>query len=162
MKQTIARNLGCASGLGWILLVAGLLFLSALLWNQVRLAVWGKTAEGIVTEVTTRVSYGSSPRKSGESLESYHQRTGATVSHDLHIRFTTESGVTTDIVTLSTFGHELREGDRVKLIYLPADPARAEIHSVKQLWLPMIVGFVVSVTCLGGGFYLRRTVRSLA
>ncbi|MCB1233229.1 MAG: DUF3592 domain-containing protein [Verrucomicrobiae bacterium] len=160
MSRTIEANQRRAPVLGGILLIAGLFFLGALIWNQGRLAVFGKITEGVVTEVTTRVSYGSSPRKAGESMESLSQRSAPAVTHDLHLRFTPENGEPVDIVTVSTFGHSLKEGDGVKLIYLPGDPAHAEIYSARQLWLPMIVGSIVSTLCLWGGVFLRGKRKS--
>lgn len=161
MKSVVARNQGCASVLGWILLALGTFFLGALLWNQVRVAVFGEVTDGFVEKVTTRVSYGSAPRRPGESLESNRDRSGGGVAHDLHIRFPTSGGKEVGFTTVSTFGHELAEGDAVRVIYLPHQPEKAEIYSPKQLWLPTLTGTIVTAIFLGGGIYLRRTMSSI-
>lgn len=147
--------------MGWVLLAFGLFFLGALLWNQARVAVFGIVTDGIVEKVTTRVSYGSSPRRPGESMESYRDRSGGGASHDLHIRFSTTDGEEVGFTTVSTFGHELNEGDPVRVIFLPNQPEKAEIYSPKQLWLPLVTGTIVTAFFLGGGIYLRRTMNSL-
>lgn len=160
-NHALQKNRGCLSALGWILLAAGV-FLGALLWNQVRLVVLGQVIDGAVTEVTTRVTYGGGgSRKPGESMDSYGQRSRASITHELHVHCAPEGAEPFDFVTTSTFGHELKAGDSVRVIHVPGSPKSAEIYSDKQLWLPMVVGAFVSFSCLGAGIFLRRLVGGL-
>ena len=160
--KQLQQNRGCFSAVGWILLAFGVFFFGALLWNQGRLVAFGQVTDGTITKLTTRVSYGGgSSRRPGESLESYRNRNRPSISYDLHVTYTPEGGEPFEFKTTSTFGHELQKGDSVKVIYVPGSPKSAEIHSAKQLWLPMVVGFIVSSGCLAGGIFLRRLVKRI-
>ncbi|MBL9152969.1 MAG: DUF3592 domain-containing protein [Verrucomicrobiales bacterium] len=161
--QSLQQNRGCFAAGSWILIAASVFFFSALMWNQGRLVAWGRTTDGTITKVTTRTTYGgSSSRRPGESLENYRKRNTASTSYDLHVRYTPEGAEPVEFKTTSTFGHELKEGDSVKVIYLPGSPKRAEIYSAKQLWWPMVVGGIVTLVSLVGGLLLRRLVKRIA
>ena len=164
MNRNLAlqQNRGCFVAGSWILIAASIFFLSALLWNQGRLVVWGRTTDGVITKVTTRTTYGgSSSRRPGESRESHRERNRPSTSYDLHVRYTPEGAEPFEFKTTSTFGHELKEGDPVEVIYLPGSPKSAEIHSAKQLWWPMVVGGIVTAVSLTGGLLLRRLVKRI-
>lgn len=66
-----------------------------------------------------------------------------------------------DFKTVSTFGHDLKVGDAVKVIHLVSDPGFAEIYSAKQVWLPLGVGIIVTTVCGGLGWFLRRIARRM-
>ncbi|MCB1094703.1 MAG: DUF3592 domain-containing protein [Verrucomicrobiae bacterium] len=160
MNSTKDDRRGCALPAGFIFLAAGLFFLGATLLGEARLAVFGEKTEGVVTKVTSRVSYSSSPRKKGESHASYQDRSGPSVTYVLSVAFTTAHGSPEAFDTVSTWGHEMKEGDTVEVVYLPKHPATAEIYSARQLWLPLAVGSVVTLTTLGiGGMLIRKGIR---
>jgi Protein of unknown function (DUF3592) len=162
-NHPLAKNRGCFSFVGWALLLGGAFFLTMAVL-QTRLPLFGKTTDGLITKVTERVksSQSSSKRYPGESDSDYRERTRRVgISYDLHVRFTPEGGAPTDIETSSTFGKELNQGDAVKVIYLPSNPTNAEIHTTKQLWLPLLTGYIVSFLCLGGGWFLRMLTKSM-
>jgi hypothetical protein len=144
---------------GIVLLAAGFFFLGALIWNQGRLAIFGKRADGVVREITETTRTSATTRRDGESLQAYRERSRRKgTRYTLRVQFTPEGGAPAEFSTTSTFGHTLEKGGMVRVIYLPGDPAGAEIDSARQLWLPMAVGFIVSAVCLGGGALLiRRT-----
>lgn len=142
---------------GIILLVAGVFFLGAVIWNQGRLALFGKRADGVVQEIIETTQTSAASRREGESLQSYRERSRRkSTRYTLRVQFVPEGGAPAEFSTTSTFGHDIMEGGKVRVVYLPGDPAGAEIDSAKQLWLPMAVGFVVSAVCLGGGTVLLR------
>jgi hypothetical protein len=161
--HALQQNRGCFAAGSWILIAAAVFFFSALLWNQGRLVVWGRQTDGTITKVTTRTTYGgTTSRRPGETEESYRKRNKASTSYDLHVRYTPEGSEPFEFKTTSTFGHELKEGDRVEVIYVPGSPKRAEIYSAKQLWWPMVVGCIVTAVSLTGGLLLRRLVKRIA
>ena len=162
-NHPLAKNRGCFRFVSWALLLFGILCLGRLVWD-LRLAVTGSIADGAITKITMRTSYGGSSgrRRDGESEESYRKRTNrASTSYDLLVRFTPQGGEPRDFQTVATFGHDAKVGDAVKVIYLPGDPGSAEIYSAKQVWLPMAVGFIVTTLCLGGGWFLRKLTKSM-
>lgn len=162
MNKAFQQNRGCFSVFSWLLLLAGAFFLSVVIFKDLRLALFGKTADGVITKVTERVSSSrsSSKRNPGESESAYRERTRRVgISYDMHVRFTPEGGAPVEFKTGSTFGHEHKQGDAVKIIYLPGNPSRAEVHTTKQVWMPIGVGFVVSTLCLFGGWFLRQLVK---
>ncbi len=159
LDHALSQNRGCFRFIGWALLLGSVLFVGRFVFD-LKLAVTGRIADGAITKVTKRTSYSSTSRRNGESNASYNGRSGASTSYDLTVRFTPEGGTNTEFVTTSTFGHELKEGDTVKVIYQASQPTQAEIYSAKQLWLPLCVGFVVSAFSLGGGLFLLWSLRA--
>ena len=161
MSNPLQKNRGCFSVLSWVLLVAGAFFLSVVIFKDLRLALFGKPADGVITKITERVSSGGSGRqRQGESDAAYRERKRRVgISYDMHVRYTPEGGEPVEFKTSSTFGHEHKAGDSVKLIYLPSNPMRAEVNTTKQVWLPIGVGFLVSAFCLFGGWFLRMAVK---
>jgi hypothetical protein len=148
---------------GWLMLAAGVFFLGAVLWNDCQLAARGVFGEGVITHVEVRSSHGGGgSRRDHESDEEYRNRTRGGVSHILTVRHTPEGGEPTDFKVRSTFGKDLKEGDEVKVIYLPDQPAKAQIYSTKQLWLPIAVGFSASAGSLGIGALLLWFARKVA
>lgn len=153
LNHAISQNRGCFSFASWALLLFSVLFVGRFVMD-LRLAAFGKTTDGVVIKVTERHSINSRARTVRVSDAS----SGGGVSYDLTVRFTPESATPVEFETSSTFGHELKEGDTVKVIYLSSDLMGAEIYSAKQLWLPLCVGFIVSSACLGGGYFLRQAL----
>lgn len=140
---------------GIILLAAGIFFLGAVIWNQGRLALFGKRADGVVREIIETTHTSATSRREGESLQSYRERSRRkSTRYTLRVQFVPEGGTPAEFSTTSTFGHDIAEGGKVRVVYLPGNPAGAEIDSAKQLWLPMAVGLTVSAVCLGGGVFL--------
>ncbi len=130
---------------------------------DVRLAALGIIADGVVTKIEMTTSYGGgTTRRSGELYSDYQKRrsrSSASTSYHATVHFTPEGGEARDFKTVSTFGHDLKVGDAVKVIHL--DPGFAEIYSAKQVWLPLGVGIIVTTVCGGLGWFLRRIVRRM-
>lgn len=148
---------------GWLMLAAGVFFLGAVLWNDCRLAAKGVFGEGVITHVEVRSSASSTGKRwDHESEDAYRNRMRGGVSHILTVRHTPAGGEPTDFKVRSTFGKDLKEGDAVKVIYLPEQPAKAQIYSTKQLWLPIAVGFTASAGSLGIGALLLWFARKVA
>jgi hypothetical protein len=167
MNATPCRKSGLLF-VGILLLAAGLFFLGVVIWGPGRLAVLGRRVGGEVVEITEKDNFIAPSRKEGERWENYRERRQRDkesgkrkiTRYTLHVRFTPEGGTPTDFSTVSTSGLLFQVGDPVRVLYLPADPARAEIDSpmqLWQLWMPLGVGIAVGVGCLaGGGFLLRQ------
>lgn len=147
LDVAVAQNRGCARTIAWVLVVSGTFFLGCVMWNQFRLAVLGKVTDGVVIK----------PSDVSEQEERIHRRGN---SQRIFVRYTPEGGGPVEFKTSRTFGTELSWGDAVKVIYLPKNPLGAEIYSAKQLWLPMMVGLLVSTVCLGGGLLLQLIIRT--
>ncbi len=147
LDVVVSQNRGCARTVAWVLLALGTFFFACLMWNQFRLAVLGKVTDGIVVK----------PTESAEQQERIHRRGNA---HRILVRYTPEGGEPVEFRTSSTFGTELNWGDPVKVIYLPGDLMGAEIYTARQLWLPMTVGLIVSLACLGAGALVWLILRT--
>jgi hypothetical protein len=143
---------------GAILLLFGVFFLGAVLWNPGRLIAFGAGADGVVTEVEEIRRRASTSRRDGESRAAYRERKErVSIRYLVSVRFTPASGPETTFRTSSTFGHVLSAGDAVRIRYLAADPATAEIDTTRQVWLPFATGLTVAAVCLGlGGWLVRR------
>lgn len=153
LNHALSQNRGCFTFVGWTMLLFSVLFVGRFVMD-LRLATLGKITDGEVIKVTERYSIGTNSRKSRKSDD----HSGGGVSYDLTVRFTPEGATPVEFETSSTFGHDLKVGDTVKVIYLASNLMGAEIYSAKQLWLPLCVGFVVSSACLGGGYFLLRSL----
>ncbi len=152
------KNHGPPAGLGWTLIVFGLFFMSVVVFKDAPLALFGQLTEGEIVKITERSTMGSkSPRRAGETLSAYRKRSKeGGVSYLLGVRFTPAGGQPVEIETKATYGFSEQVGDKVQMIYLPSRLQGAEIYSLKQLWLPLATGVVVSTLCLlGGGLILR-------
>jgi hypothetical protein len=137
-------------GFGWSLLLLTALFLVRLVLDW-RLAASGVIAHGKVVNVETGTRcgcHGTSRRQRG---------TGKTVYAT--VRFAPAGGALRDFKTICTFREIPKKGDAVKVIHLPWNPAAAEIYSVRQLWLPLAVGFAVTLISGGAGVFLLRCAR---
>lgn len=145
---------------GCLLILAGIGLFTQLIRNEGRLIVFGQLGNGVIEKIAEESHSSYKSRRKSESNQSYSNRSSSSVSYRLYIRFTPE-GSTTEVHfdTTATFGHDSKVGDIVRVVHLPDSPAKAEIYSPKQLWLPAVVGFIFSSACLGGGVLLRHTAR---
>lgn len=145
---------------GILLVAAGVFFLGAVLRNPGRLVAWGARTQGEVVEVTEKSSSSATSRREGESRQAYRERRQRkSTRYFLRVRFTAADGVPAEFTTTSTFGHVLKTGDAVGVVYLPGDPSEAEIDSSRQLWLPLATGTLLGSACLAGGVLLLRPRR---
>lgn len=67
------------------------------------------------------------------------------------VRFMLPDGGEATFQTSSTWGSRHQAGDKVPVIYLPGNPSRAEINTMRQLVLPMAIGMVAASLCLAAG-----------
>ena len=137
--------------LGWAFLLFGLLGMFSVVTKDMRVAVFGHKASATVEKVTERHS--SSSRISGDGKT---RTNTSSVSRMMHLRFQTTDGKPANFETTSTFNTEAKVGDTHPILYLPGDTTRAEINTLRQLWLPMFVGTSVSCVCLGIGYLVLR------
>lgn len=147
---------------GCFLVFGGVFFLVCLLLD-LRLALFGTTTDGVVTRVEEKVSSNRTTRRSNETESAYRRRseqaTGGIAFYPW-VRYTPALGTPVEFKTLSTFGNEVQPGSAVKVIYLAANPRKAQIHTFKQVWMPIIIGSILTtVTFLLGVFLLRFSGR---
>ena len=144
-----------------MLILAGFFLVCLLL--DIRLASFGVTTDGVVTKVEEKVSSSRTTRRSNETESAYRRRTEEAtggISYCPWVRYTPASGETVEFRTVSTFGNEVQAGSAVKVIYLASNPKKAQIHTFKQVWMPIIIGSIVTtVTFLLGSFLLRFSGR---
>jgi hypothetical protein len=163
MNKGLSQNRGCMGFAGWALLIGGLLFLTSAV-NQTRLPLFGKKTEGVITKIEEKTSYSNVSRRDGESRESYRERSrrqGTSTSYFCLVRYTPEGAEPVEFKTRSTFGHDSKEGDAVPVIYLPSNPMNAEINTAKQVWMPLAIGYNVSLVCIGLGWFLLKLKRAI-
>lgn len=131
----------------------------AVLWNTIDLYSGGTRAEGIVSEIRKTVQSEDEyvPRPDG----SEYRRGVERVSYTPVVRFTTADGREIEFHGRGGSDSALAEGDRVTVIYDPADPIRARIVSFLDLWLPTVAAFGVSIL-LGSCVWLSRRSRRRA
>jgi len=131
----------------------------AALWNTVELYAGGTRTEGTVLEVreTRRTEQEEMTRPDGSA----YRRNVERVSYAPVVRFTTSDG--RDIEFHGRGGSETAfgQGDRVTVIYDPANPIRARIVSFLDLWLPAAAAFGVAIL-FGGSVWLSRWSRRRA
>lgn len=126
------------------------------LWNTVELYNAGTRTEGTVLEIRrsqhTEDEY--VPRPDG----SEYRRTVERSSYAPVIRFATTDGREIEFHGRGGSGTAFAEGDRVTVIYDPANPIRARIVAFLDLWLPAAVAFGVAAL-FGGAVWLSRRAR---
>lgn len=154
-----AQPKGLLAGLGYVLLVFGLFFLSVAVFKDLRLALLSSTTEGEIVRITEKVSRSDAKRRPGESLKEFQKRNKGGISYILTLRYTPEGGAPIEIDTRATWGLAEKVGDRVSVIYLPGSPQGAEINTFKQVWRPLATGFTVSAFCLISGGWIVRAAR---
>lgn len=129
------------------------------LWNTVELYNAGIRTDGTVLEIrrtqTTDDEYVTRPDGSE------YRRTVERSSYAPVIRFATTDGREIEFHGRGGSDTALAEGDRVTVIYDPANPIRARIVSFLDLWLPAAAAFGVAVL-FGGSVWLSRWSRRRA
>lgn len=139
-------------GLGLIALA--LLGATSLCMKEVPLALFGERSPGIVKKVEViQTSTTSKWEKHGTGTRAVSRGGQSTI---MHIVFTTKEGKPIEGKHTATFNTEAKVGDEHPMIYLPSHPETAKIYSARQLWLPMVVGFVFAAVCLFLGLFLAR------
>src|ERR1044072_3942559 len=128
----------------------------AALGNTVELYSGGTRTEGTVLEVreTRRTEQEEVTRPDG----SEYRRNVERVSYAPVVRFTTGDGREIEFHGRGGIDRGYFEGDRVTVIYDPANPIRARIVSFLDLWLPTVVAFGVAIL-FGGSVWLSRWSR---
>ena len=129
------------------------------LWSAADLYASGVRAEGLVhenrasrhtTQETVRQSDGRETRREVEQ-----------VSFAPVVRFTTREGREIEFHGRGGSDRSFAEGDRVTVIYDPANPIRARIVSFLDFWLPSAAAFAVAAL-FGGAVWLSRWSRRRA
>ena len=135
---------------------AALLIGVAALWNAVELYTDGTRTEGTVLEIreTRRTEEETATRPDGSET----RRDVVRVSYAPVVRFATSEGCDIDFHGRGGSGASFAEGDRVTVIYDPANPIRARVVSFMDLWLPSAAAFGV-VILFGGSVLLSRWSR---
>ena|SRR6266540_2186099 len=131
----------------------------AALWNTVELYAGGTRTEGTVLEVreTRRTEQEEVTRPDG----SEYRRNVERVSYAPVVRFTTGDGRDIEFHGRGGGATAFGQGDRVTVIYDPANPIRARIVSFLDLWLPAAAAFGVAIL-FGGSVWLSRWSRRRA
>jgi hypothetical protein len=126
------------------------------LWNTVELYGGGARAEGTVLGVreTRRTEQEEVTRPDGGE----YRRNVERVSYAPVVRFVTGEGREIEFHGRGGGDRGFTEGDRVTVVYDPANPIRARIVSFLDLWLPTLAAFGVAVL-FGGSVWLSRWSR---
>lgn len=140
---------------GVMLLLFGLLGVASLAFKEGRLLASGQRTEGVVEKVIEKHSRTTTDRV-------YDSKTGTTryvtrgggVTYDMMMRFTTAGGESVLAKISAMFYVVPKVGDRHPILYLPASPMTAKVESVRQFWMPMMVGVTVTSLSLGGAWWL--------
>ena len=131
----------------------------AALWNAAELYGGGTRTEGTVLEVreTRRTEQEEVTRPDG----SEYRRNVERVSYAPVVRFITGDGREIEFHGRGGSDRGVAQGDRVTVVYDPANPIRARIVSFIDLWLPAAVAFGVAFL-FGGSVWLSRWSRRRA
>jgi hypothetical protein len=127
------------------------------LWSAADLYTGGVRAEGIVVEnrESRRTESESVRLADGREVDRIVER----ISFAPVVRFKThDDGREIEFHGRGGSGRSFSEGERVTVIYDPANPIRARIVSFVDIWLPSAVAFAVAVV-FGGAVWLSRRVR---
>lgn len=129
------------------------------LWNAVELYTDGLRTEGTVLEVreTRRTEDETVTRPDGSEGRRQVER----FSYAPVVRFTTNDGREIEFHGRAGSDTSLAEGDRVTVIYDPANPIRAYIATFLDFWLPSAAAFGVTFL-FGGSVLLSRWSRRRA
>jgi Protein of unknown function (DUF3592) len=142
-------------GFGTIAVAAMVLGIFAV-GSAVDLYTSGLRAEGTVLEIrqTLRTETEEVTRPDGSERRRDVERT----SYSPVVRFTTQQGREIEFHGRGGSDASFAEGDRVTVIYDPANPSRVRIASFGDLWTPSAVCFAV-VFLFSGSALLSRRVR---
>lgn len=130
------------------------------LWSAADLYTGGVRTEGIVLEnrESRRTESETVQRADGREVE----RTVERVSFAPVVRFTTrEGGREIEFHGRGGSDRAFASGERVTVIYDPANPIRARLVSFVDIWLPSAAAFAVAFV-FGGAVWLSRRVRRRA
>ena len=129
------------------------------LWNAVGLYTDGLRAEGTVLEVrrTSRTEDETVTRSDGSEVRHQVERS----SYAPVVRFITNEGREIEFHGRGGSETPLAEGDRVTVLYDPANPIRAYIATFLDFWLPSAAAFAVAFL-FGGSVWLSRWSRRRA
>ncbi len=130
------------------------------LWSAADLYTGGVRTEGVVLEnrESRRTESETVQRADGREVE----RTVERVSFAPVVRFTTrEAGREIEFHGRGGSDRAFAPGERVTVIYDPANPIRARIVSFVDIWLPSAAAFAVAFV-FGGAVWLSRRVRRRA
>jgi hypothetical protein len=129
------------------------------LWNAVDLYTGGTRSDGTVLEIreTRRTEQEEVQRPDGTEWRRDVER----VSYAPVVRFATREGREIEFHGRGGSGTSYAEGERVTVIYDPANPIRAHIVTFVDLWLPSAAAFGVAFL-FGGAVGLSRWSRRRA
>ncbi|MDP1753057.1 MAG: DUF3592 domain-containing protein, partial [Reyranella sp.] len=120
----------------------------------------GVRTEGVVLENRESRHSGSETVRRADGREV--ERTVERVSFVPVVRFTTrEGGREIEFHGRGGSDRAFTQGERVTVIYDPANPIRARIVSFVDIWLPSAAAFAVALV-FGGAVWLSRRVRRRA
>lgn len=147
ISYTSTKQFNIPKGIGWVAAAFGAFFLIVLMVKDLRLVVFGTKTQGVVQPAE---------RQPGEKFK-------------FTVQFKLPDGAETQIQTSPTWGSRHEPGEIVPIIYLPSNPSKAEINTLRQLILPMFTGMFAASLALGFGLMLiamrsrekaaRRTVQ---
>jgi hypothetical protein len=127
------------------------------LWSAADLYTGGVRTEGVVLEnrESRRTEFETVRLGDGREVD----RTVERVSFAPVVRFTTrEGGREIEFHGRGGSDRAFAQGERVTVIYDPANPIRARIVSFGDIWLPSAAAFAVALV-FGGAVWLSRRVR---
>ncbi len=142
--------------IGWALLLSGGFFLTMVVLKEGRLALFGQHTNAVVEKVTEITQSHTLSKYTSDGKRRTGDRKRTSISQVMQLGFITADGKPISFETLATFNTEAKVGDTQPIVYLPSDPMRAKIATLRQLWLPMLTGLLLSVLCLGGGVLLVK------
>ena len=130
------------------------------LWSAADLYTGGVRTDGVVLENRESRHAGSETVRRADGREV--ERTVERVSFAPVVRFTTrEGGREIEFHGRGGSDRAFAQGERVTVIYDPANPIRARIVSFVDIWLPSAAAFAVALV-FGGAVWLSRRVRRRA
>jgi hypothetical protein len=127
-KQIVARWVGIT------LIVAGMVFLSSLLYKEIRLLVLGTKAVGQV------VAYDSVSKRTSK----------------VRVRVTRPNGETIEFLGTSLKGVHLEVGEMVPVYYILNEPPFGAIATFRLFWLGAMVFSGLMIVSFGGGWWILR------
>jgi len=131
--------------LGYLLVILGVAVLVRVGVREGRLALFGRSADGVIVALTKSRSARSGPR--------------------LTVQFERSPGRTSVFQTLGMYPTPYSLGQACRVRYLasdPSEPPMAEIESWVQLWRAMLVAIALGIGLTGGGALIVRSARRRA
>ena len=128
--------------IGYVLVVLGVAVLVRVGLREVRLALFGQSADGVIVALTKSRSARSGPR--------------------LTVQFERSPGRTSVFQTLGMYPTPYAVGQACRVRYLGGDssePPMAEIESWVQFWRATLVALALGFALAGGGALIVRSAR---